>query len=120
MSGQKAWYESHITEVSVSYKVSEHAKKIARLYWIDVGFINVSMDEVRKAQQGIEQVTKGQVKDQGDGVELKHRELLSVFWSNVGKSNQGQEISNNCWNQLTMDNLYNIKLTKLTDNSNQD
>ena len=89
LPGQKAGYKSHITEVSVGNKVPEHSQKIAHLYWVDVGFVNVSMNEVRKTQQGIEQVTQGQVQDQGDGVELKHRELLSVFWSYVGKTNQG-------------------------------
>ena len=71
-------------------KVSEDAKKIANLYWVDIGLVNVSMDEVRKAQKSIEKVTQRQVENKSDGIELKHRELLSVFWSNVGKSNQSQ------------------------------
>ena len=90
MPGKKAGDQGHVVKVSVGNKVSEHPQKIAHLYWVDVGLVNVSMDEVREAQQRIEQVTHRQVQDQSDGVELKHRELLSVFWSYVGESNQGQ------------------------------
>ena len=87
---QKAWYQCNIIEVSVGNKVSEHAEKIANLYWVDIGLVNMSMDEVRKAQKSIEKVTQRQVENESDGVELKLGELLSVFGPNVGKCNQSQ------------------------------
>ena len=58
LSSQAACYKSNIIEVSVSNKVSEHSQKEANLFRIDICFVNVGMDEVRKAKKSIEWITK--------------------------------------------------------------
>ena len=44
---------SNIIKVSVSNKVSEHSKKVANLFRIDIGFVNVRMDKMRETKKSI-------------------------------------------------------------------
>ena len=53
LPSQTAWYQSNIIKVSISNKVSEHSQKVASLLRINIGFENMRMEEVRKAEKSI-------------------------------------------------------------------
>ena len=53
-------------EVCVGYQVPEHPQAITHSIGVDVCLVEVSMDKVGEPDDGVEQVTEGQVEDQDD------------------------------------------------------
>ena len=68
LPGQTAGYEGDVVEVGVGYQVPEDSQEVANLRRVDVGLVEVGVDQMRKPDNGVEQVTKGKMQNQGDRI----------------------------------------------------
>ena len=58
LPGEAAGYQGYVVEVSVGHKVSEHPQEVAHLRGVDVGLVEVGVDQMREPDDGVEQVTQ--------------------------------------------------------------
>ena len=58
LSGETAGYQGYVVEVSVGHQVSEHPQEVAHLRRVDVGLVEVGVDQMREPDDGVEQVTQ--------------------------------------------------------------
>ena len=56
----------------VGNQVPEHAQEVADSGRVDVGLVQIGVDEVRQTNQGVEEITEREVEDQDDGVQLQN------------------------------------------------
>ena len=68
LPGQTAGDEGDVVEVSVGHQVPEHPQEVAHLRRVDVGLVEVGVDQMREPDDGVEQVTKREMQDQGDRI----------------------------------------------------
>ena len=68
LPGQTAGDEGYVVEVSVGHQVPEHPQEVAHLRRVDVGLVEVGVDQMREPDDGVEQVTKREMQNQGDRI----------------------------------------------------
>ena len=66
-------------EVSVGNEVPEHPQEVTDTIRVDVSPIKLGVDEVREANNGVEEVTEGEMEHEDDGVQLEDRELETIL-----------------------------------------
>ena len=88
LSGETAGYQGYVVEVSVGHQVSEHPQEVAHLRRVDVGLVEVGVDQMREPDDGIEQVTQREMENQSDRIKLKNGKFWSIFSSYVGNCHQ--------------------------------
>jgi len=64
LPGNTAGDDGDGVEVSVGYQVSQHPQEVADTGRVDVGLVEIGVDEVRQTNKSVEEVTERQVKDQ--------------------------------------------------------
>ena len=66
LPGHTAGYHSDGVEVGVGDQVPKHSQQVADSWRVDVGLGKVGVDEVRQANQGVEEITEREVEDEDD------------------------------------------------------
>ena len=49
-----------------------HSKEVTNFMGVDIGFVDVGMDEVGKPNKAIEEVTEAQMEEKDNRIELEH------------------------------------------------
>ena len=59
-------------QVSLIEPLPQHPQQVADTGRVDVGLVEISVDEVGQTKHGIEEITQRQVEDQDDGVQCQN------------------------------------------------